>query len=191
MEYNYQAFGTNTTHLSVGGYPLNPNSTLSPCGNIAKNVFTDNFTLSFTDSAGQTSQITIDETNIARMSDRTVTFKRASDYLESQWIDVENEHFMVWMSMETFTEFDKRWGTINEDLASGTYTVTINNVWPTANRGVTKYFVLSKPKNLGSASYFGYALVLGTCISFFSILYLWCLRSSQKLKFDEEDLKWN
>ena len=35
---------------------------------------------------------------------------------DKQWIDVENEHFIIWMNMELFSDFIKRWGYIDKDL---------------------------------------------------------------------------
>jgi hypothetical protein len=45
----------------------------------------------------------------------------------TQWFDVTNEHFIVWMQMETFPTFRKLWGKIEEDLLKGTYLLRINN----------------------------------------------------------------
>ena len=40
---------------------------------------------------------------------------------------MENEHFIVWMQMETFPNFRKLWGRINQTLDPGNYTIYINN----------------------------------------------------------------
>jgi hypothetical protein len=69
----------------------------------------------------------INETGIANEFDRNYMYKRSSNYEETQWIDVENEHFMVWMRMETFPSFRKIWGRIETDLPAGKYKLNVTN----------------------------------------------------------------
>jgi hypothetical protein len=38
---------------------------------------------------------------------------------------VENEHFIVWMAMETYKNFRKLWGRIDMDLRPDNYTLLI------------------------------------------------------------------
>jgi hypothetical protein len=72
-------------------------------------------------------RVFINETDIANEFDKKYMYKRAVDYNNTQWLDVENEHFMVWMRMETFPFFKKIWGFINDDLAAGKYSFKIKN----------------------------------------------------------------
>jgi len=53
-------------------------------------------------------------------------FKRDKDYQNTQWLDVENEHFIVWMQMESFPDFSKMYGRIQQVLNPGNYTFKIS-----------------------------------------------------------------
>ena len=55
-------------------------------------------------------------------------FKR-NENPNNQWIDVENEHFIIWMNIELFSDFIKRWGYIDKDLDPGNYLVEIEVNW--------------------------------------------------------------
>jgi len=191
MEFNYELFGNDTSKLiSVGGFPLISIEKLSPCGLIAGSFFNDTFKLYKVDNNKNLYQININETDIAYKIDRDRGFKRQQDYLYSQWIDVENEHFMVWMNMETLQDFSKYWGRIEVDLPKGDYQVHIDYNWESVGRGVSKSFSLSSSGILGSASFFGWSLVTGTALLLCSVTYLLYIQSSQKIKFDEKDLIW-
>ena len=91
----------------------------NPCGLIAKSVFNDTFVL--VDDTGTV--ISIDEEGIAWESDINHKFERLDEWKEKQWLDVEDEHFIVWMRTAAFPSFRKLWGKIDEDLKKGTYTV--------------------------------------------------------------------
>jgi hypothetical protein len=54
-------------------------------------------------------------------------FKNYENATQKQWINMEDEHFIVWMSMMPFNNFRKKWGKIDEDLTKGFYDLTINN----------------------------------------------------------------
>jgi hypothetical protein len=54
-------------------------------------------------------------------------FKNFENATEKQWLNMEDEHFIVWMSMMPFNNFRKKWGKIDEDLTKGFYDLTINN----------------------------------------------------------------
>lgn len=42
-------------------------------------------------------------------------------------MDLENEHFVVWMRTAGLPKFRKLWGRVRQDLTPGKYTVEINN----------------------------------------------------------------
>jgi hypothetical protein len=65
-------------------------------------------------------EINIDESNIAHDGDKGNMFKRNKKN-NIQWIDTENEHFMVWMRTSGLLGFRKLWGKINTNLPAGTY----------------------------------------------------------------------
>jgi len=54
-------------------------------------------------------------------------FKRNDNYTSSQWIDVQNEHFINWMQTESFPNFIKLYGRINKNLEPGTYYFNVIN----------------------------------------------------------------
>jgi len=54
-------------------------------------------------------------------------FKNYENATSKQWLNMEDEHFIVWMSMMPFNNFRKKWGRIEEDLVEGYYNLTINN----------------------------------------------------------------
>ena len=48
--------------------------------------------------------------------------------MNRQWLDMTDEHFMVWMRPAPFPNFTKLYGRINEDLEAGTQlTIYINH----------------------------------------------------------------
>jgi len=191
MEFNYEAFGNDTKKLvSVGGKPLNPNATLNPCGKIARFHFNDRFEVySYKDR--KYSPITVNETGIAYQSDKEVSFKRAPNYLDVQWIDVQNEHFMVWMNMEVFPDFDKKWGIINQDLPAGEYIIRIEYNWDFSSANVGKEIILSSAEGFGAASFLGWSMIKAAVVTFFSIALLILAGATRKNKFDEQDLVWD
>ncbi len=193
MEYNYDAFGNDTTKLlSFTGEELKPNALMSPCGNAAFNFFNDNFTL-YSYSNENMNQILINETGIAYQADKKSTYIRSEDYKTSQWIDVENEHFMVWMNTETYSDFSKKWGRIDQDLQKGMYVLYVDNIWGISagkTNGALKYFIISSTQGLGDASFFGWALIKGALILSISVITFIILRATKKYSFDEKNLIW-
>lgn len=171
---------------SFTGETLDSNGNMDPCGLIAANVFTDEFTLK--DKNGN--KIFIDETGIAYESDKKYSFKNNKHYSSTQWLDKENEHFMVWMNMELFPNFLKKWGRINSTLEKGTYSVEINWKWGNDDWNIKKYFVLAKSRKLGNVKFFGYILIVGAVCDFVVICLILCAGMSQK-KFFPQSMKWN
>ena len=100
------------------------NDLANPCGLIAKNYFLDSYIL---ETLNDSVRISINESHIANPNDKEYMFKRNSNFEKDQWIDVEDEHFMVWMSMMSFKDFRKRWGRIDQNLNPGIYNLTIIN----------------------------------------------------------------
>ena len=121
--YNYQVLNNTINKTSAAQIPLDPNGIAYPCGLVAKSYFRDEFVLYHNNSH----LIPINETNIANTDDIKYMFKNREDWKTTQWIDMENEHFMVWMSMMPFNEFKKKWGRIDSTLQPGMYNLTIFN----------------------------------------------------------------
>mmetsp|Transcript_22343 Transcript_22343/g.16809 ORF Transcript_22343/g.16809 Transcript_22343/m.16809 type:complete len:133 (+) Transcript_22343:452-850(+) len=121
---------------SVGGKPLNPTDPATPCGLVARSFFTDTYVLFKLDSQGNRVQpaVTINETDIAWESDVKYKFRNVYEDLPAglnwtdvQWIDMENEHFIVWMRTAGLPNFRKLWGRVEEDMTPGTYELVIYN----------------------------------------------------------------
>lgn len=77
--------------------PFNGSAPAYPCGLVAKSLFNDTYALSFVNSSGSTSQVFINESNIAWESDVKYKFKNAYQNLpaglnwtEVQWTNVED-----------------------------------------------------------------------------------------------------
>ena len=83
-------------------------SVASPCGLIANSIFNDTYEV--WDSAGV--NITINDTGITWPDDKGDKFKRTPDSAKTQWVDPENEHFIVWMRTAGLPNFRKLWGRI-------------------------------------------------------------------------------
>jgi hypothetical protein len=109
-------------YLSVGGFPLNPDSIANPCGKIARSYFNERYAIF---SLDKNKKIEINETGIASQYDIDTMYKREDNYTYKQWIDVKDEHLMVWMEMETFKNFMKIWGRIESILEPGRYVANI------------------------------------------------------------------
>jgi hypothetical protein len=71
--------------------------------------------------------IYLNETNISNDYDRKFMFIKGVDSPNTQWIDVTNEHFIVWMQMESFSNFRKLWARIDTAINPGTYKINIKS----------------------------------------------------------------
>ena len=89
--------------------PLDLNSSAIPCGLMAKTFFNDTFY--DWNIIGGGSTITVNESNIAFDKDKEL-FKTVN--LSKQWIDMKDEHFIVWMRPAGLPNFRKLWGRIND-----------------------------------------------------------------------------
>ena len=146
-------------------------------------------------------QVVINETNIANSYDINYAFKNLKDN-STQWTDMTNEHFIVWMQMETFPNFRKLWGRITIAINPGIYSVNIKNclinlnflVFNVSQYGVKKFVVLSTTSALGYSSLFGIFLMVGGGIAFLVTIIILILVKLDKHKISEEtnvnNLKW-
>jgi len=73
------------------------------------------------EDGGADKRIEINENNIAWTSDVNYKFaninpdgnSKVSDYRDVQWIDMKDQHFIVWMRTAGLPNFRKLWGKIN------------------------------------------------------------------------------
>ena len=118
-----------------------------PCGLIAKSFFRDNFTL--WQMSGKEINVTTEE--IANKKDRddlsNVGLK------DSQWLDVTDEHFIIWKRISPFENPRKLWGKIEgDDISSGSNViVTIDDK---NYHSFEKYIILSTRNVFGGKSSF-------------------------------------
>ena len=146
---------------SITGKNLDPDDVAVPCGLIAKSFFQDKFTL----KDEKNNEIEIDSNDIAWKADRELKYKNGDK--DKQWIDMTDEHFIVWMRPSGLPNFRKLWGRIHQDLEPGEYTLNINNQFDVASFSGQKHFVLSNVNAFGGKNTFlavSYIVVGVICI---------------------------
>ena len=146
---------------SITGKTLDPDEVAVPCGLIAKSFFRDTFSL----KDDKNNEIVIDSNDIAWKADRELKYKNGDK--DKQWIDMTNEHFIVWMRPSGLPNFRKLWGRIHKDLEPGKYKLTIDNQFDVASFSGQKHFVLSNVNAFGGKNTFlavSYIVVGVICI---------------------------
>ena len=159
--------------LSLAKTELDPDDTAWPCGLVAKSFFKDTYKLYRSSGA----EVAISSDNIAWKSDVDYKFKNgdAKDWETKQWMDVEDQHFIVWMRTAGLPNFRKLWGQIDENMEKGEYTLKIWNRYKVDSFAGSKYFVLSTTNVLGGTNYFlavCYIIVGALCIMFGIIFFI-------------------
>lgn len=148
------------TLTSVTGTTLNDDDTAYPCGLGPKYVFNDTFGL--TDSSGTT--FTLDDSNIALYIEKESRFGN-TDSLERQWLDMADQHFMVWMRVELFPVFDKMYAKVDGTLKAGEpYTVSITNNYVHDGFSIKKSVVFSTTNGLGEDLVLGWFFMVASWI---------------------------
>jgi len=148
---------------------MDPEDPATPCGLVAKSYFNDKFT-DFKTKSG--TSIKVDENGIAWATDKEYKFANVKDFEMReksntkkdyevgedkwklvQWIDMTNEHFIVWMRYAGLPTFRKLYGKIDQDLEKGAYTMRIENNFDVSPFDGTKSLVFSTTNSLGGKSY--------------------------------------
>ena len=160
---------------------LNPNDIAVPCGLVAKTFFNDRFTFKI-----GSENLVVDETNIAFGKDKKLYDKNPDP--SKQWIDMTNEHFLVWMRPSGLPNPRKLWGRINRDLKRGeVIDITIVNKYNVSNYKGKKKIVLSNATRFGGKNKFlGVSyIVVGAlsilCAILFPIGYQFQLKKEKEL----------
>ena len=175
--------GINTT---IGGrVALPPNAPANPCGLIAKSIFNDTYKL-YSNNLGVGYNIYINESNIAWPEDKVYRFIKPENYSDLQWLDINDEHFMVWMRPAAIPNFRKLWGRIKTKLTAGNYTLVFNNTYPVKSFKGSKTFVLSTCNVFGGKnSFLGIAYIcVGIVCLIFAILFWLGYKDYHKEKAD-------
>lgn len=94
------------------------------------------------------------------------------------WLNVTNEHVMVWYQMESFPTFIKLWGHIWTTLKAGTqYTIVVDNKFDVGTFDGKKYIYFSEVNGLGGTNTFlgiaflAMAGVVAVIMLIFTVLY--------------------
>eukprot|EP00360_Condylostoma_magnum_P000085 CAMPEP_0168315394 /NCGR_PEP_ID=MMETSP0210-20121227/11104_1 /TAXON_ID=40633 /ORGANISM="Condylostoma magnum, Strain COL2" /LENGTH=124 /DNA_ID=CAMNT_0008288321 /DNA_START=340 /DNA_END=714 /DNA_ORIENTATION=+ len=103
-----------------------PDDLANPCGLIPRSWNNDTYLLAHSSDPDVLIQIKRDD--ISWKIDKDEKFKRNSDE-KLQWLDVEDEFFINWMSTAGLPNFLKLYGRIEEDLKSGDYLLRVNNTY--------------------------------------------------------------
>lgn len=134
-----------------------------PCGLIAKSYFNDNYLNWKLDDEN----LEVDEKGIAWDADIKMKYKNQED-MSKQWIDMENEHFIVWMRPAGLKNFRKLWGRIRTNLKKGQkITLDIVNNYDVTKFDGKKYLVFSTVNSFGGKNKFlgiSYIVVGAICI---------------------------
>jgi hypothetical protein len=125
---------------------MNLGEPATPCGLVAKSFFNDHFSnFKRVNADSSTKDIKINDKGIAWETDRLYKFGNVkyaefkdkliqeppeaktpltdltpgNEWKNVQWIDMTNEHFIVWMRYAGLPTFRKLWGKVDEDLTPG------------------------------------------------------------------------
>jgi hypothetical protein len=128
--------------------------------------------------------VDIKEENIAWSSDVQYKFANlkmdtvpdeveATEWEEVQWMNMQDEHFIVWMRTAGLPNFRKLWGKIEQDLDEAQYKIIIENNYAVNTFQGKKYFVLSTTNALGGKNYFLAVcyIVVGTLCCLFAFIF--------------------
>ncbi len=185
--------GDSIPKVALDGTTLRGDDPAFPCGLIAKYYFTDRYSLA--ETATPTVAIAIDEKNIAHDVDRDYKFKLPSNGRSKAWLNVEDEHVMVWFQMESFPTFIKLWGHIWTTLKAGTsYTITVQNTYDVSGFDGKKYIFLSEVNAFGGSNKFlGIAfLAMAGIVVFIMLIFivLYFVRLQGKDLYFTDNLQW-
>ena len=143
---------------SITGTELDMKELAVPCGLIAKSFFND----VFKDWKVNGENITVNEKDIAWSADKELKYKNTDD-LSKQWIDITDEHFIVWMRPAGLPNFRKLWGRIEDvDLKKGQIVnLTIENNYDVNKFDGKKFLILSTVNAFGGKNTFlGFSYIL-------------------------------
>ena len=140
--------------ISISGKPLIDDDLAIPCGLIAKSYFNDNFTnWIYINGFNEEVHFSPNEKDIAWKADKELKYKNIDP--DRQWIDMEDEHFIVWMRPAGLPNFRKLWGRIEMDFEENTdVKVTITDRFDVTSFNGEKYLILSTVNAFGGKNSF-------------------------------------
>lgn len=138
-----------------------------PCGLIAKSYFNDSFWLFQKEDGKADKELLIDDKKIAWDSDVEHKFKNIKEdtipdddalkgktWKDLQWIDMTDQHFMVWMRTASLPNFRKLYGSLADGLKAGKYTLKVANNFNVKTFNGEKSFVLATTSSQGGKNDF-------------------------------------
>ena len=133
---------------------LNPKDVAIPCGLIAKSYFNDDYTDWKIIRDGTPIEFEPSCKDIAWKADKELKYKNVNK--SRQWIDMEDEHFIVWMRPAGLPNFRKLWGRIiDQDLKKGDIVkVTIHDNFNVTSFNGKKILILSTVNAFGGKNSF-------------------------------------
>ncbi len=136
--------------------PLVQDEVAIPCGLLAKSYFNDEFKdwKYKGPNGGSPQDLVVNEKNIAWKADKELKYKNVDK--RKQWIDMEDEHFIVWMRPAGLPNFRKLWGRIDQqDLEAGSeVSLTIENKFDVSSFNGKKYIILTTVNAFGGKNTF-------------------------------------
>jgi hypothetical protein len=155
---------------SFNGDVLDPAEVAIPCGLMAKSYFNDSYSdwILYINKENNDihEPVNVNQLKRARKADRE-KYKKNIDP-SKQWIDITNEHFLVWMRPSPLPNFAKLWGRIERDLPKDSkLEVTIQNNYDVTPFNGGKYLVLRTVNQFGGKNIYlaiGYIAFGGICI---------------------------
>lgn len=188
--YVYEMFDNDTSkYHTYTGESLKAEDYANPCGLIAKSYYNDtNFHLNNT----RGEDWFINETYITNAYDRKFVFGQIANSTSIQWINVIDEHFIVWMQMEAFDNFRKLWGRIDKGMPKGKYKLHFKNNWNVTRFKGKKKMIVSNSSLIGTGMFFGFVLCGGAffCIIMLLVILI-CETTTRKRVYTTQDLKWD
>ena len=162
---NCDPFVTNR-EMGVGNNTLENDSLAIPCGLMAKSYFNDRFKEWKIIKKDRNEIFTVNEKNIALDFEKK---NYGNVNLSQQWIDMTDEHFIVWMRPAGLPNFRKLWGRIEERslYKDDVIKISLDNKFNAASYNATKYIVLSTVNQFGGKNMFlgiSYIVIGGICL---------------------------
>lgn len=133
---------------------FDPKNFLYPCGLTADSFFNDTITLCKKKNCEE-SKLKADKNGIAWETDMDNKFQRGPEpyFVEANKL-LEDPDFVVWMRLSTFSNFDKLYRIIREDIKPGTYFAQIEYRYPVQSFRGTKSFYITTTKWFGAPNPF-------------------------------------
>ena len=127
---------------------------------------------------------TFNDKNVAWFHDRNFKYKTNPELADDYWLNVEDQHFMVWSTMTSRSDWRKLYGQVDTVLRAGVpYTIYIEDKFDAPKIGSQKFIYFTELGPFGGKNYFlpyfflGMAAVVLMIIIIFYIFFCCKLRN--------------